>query len=162
MKGPPSSGQHVSAGSRSSLTSCVTRSVTGPVPWPASADLEQFHPYVARTPQLCGGGRHDCLDELDDASNQTERALTERHLGAASRAEQVGDESKSRTLDVGEEERGSAAGNDAPMNLCDLEMGIDLGLHRDEVPVTAKLVEKSAEVWEHEVAGPLSTVLSPR
>jgi hypothetical protein len=49
------------------------------------------------------------------------------------------------------------------MNLCDLEMGIDLGLHRDEVRVTAKLVEKSAEVWErHEVAGPLSTVLSPR
>jgi len=25
-------------------------------------------------------------------------------------------------------------------------MGIDLGLHRDEVPVTAKLVEKGAEV----------------
>jgi hypothetical protein len=32
------------------------------------------------------------------------------------------------------------------VNLCDFEIWIDLGLHRDEVVVTAKLVEKCAEI----------------
>ena len=153
MNGPPSSGQQVNAGSRSSLTSCVTRFGDGSRRHAACSHLEQLEADVACAPELCRRRRHDRLDQLHDSSNQAQRPLAERHLGPPGGPEQIGDEAEVGSLDVGKEQRRSAARDDAPMDLRDFEMWIDLRLHRDEVIVTAKLVEKGAEVGEGQGLG---------
>ena len=49
-------------------------------------------------------------------------------------------------LHVGEEQRRSAGGDHAPMNLGDLEVGIDGSVHRDEIVVTAESIDERAEI----------------
>ena len=68
----------VMTGSRSSRTSDVTTSRTGPVGQPAGADLQQVESDVARAPQLRRrrrqhglGQMHDALDELRAAACRT-------------------------------------------------------------------------------------------
>jgi hypothetical protein len=116
-------------------------------------DLEELEPNVARTPQLRGRGRHDRLDQLHHASNQAKGAFPKRQLGPLGGAEEVRDETEVRSLDIGKEQRGTAARYHASMDLSDLEMWIDLRLHRDEVIVTVKAIEKRAEVGEGQVYG---------
>ena len=146
MNGPPSSGQHVSAGRRSSRTSPVTRSTTGPLGTRRVPTLKQLAADVARVPQLAGCRRQERLGQLHDAANEPERPLAEGQLGAARRAEQIGDEPEVRALDVGEEQRRTARGNHAAVNLRHLEMRIDRRFDRDKVVVTAKLVDERAEI----------------
>jgi hypothetical protein len=81
---------------------------------------------------------------MNETTNQPRRPLTERHLGAASRAEEICDQPEVRARDVGEEQRRTARGNHTAVNLCCFEMRIDRRFDRDEVVVTAKLVEKGA------------------
>jgi hypothetical protein len=110
------------------------------------AYLEKLETNIACPPQLCRCRRHDGLDQLHQPANQAERALAERHLGTLRRTKQIGDETEIRTLDVGEQQRGSAARYDTSMDLGDFKVGIHLRLHRNEVIVTAKPIEKRAEV----------------
>ena len=62
------------------------------------------------------------------------------------RAEEIRDESEVGALDVGEEQRGTAGGYDATVNLGGLEMRIDLCFDGDKVVVTAKLMERELTV----------------
>ena len=101
---------------------------------------------TSRAPTELGGvGGRAVLGELDEPPDQTQRPLAECHLGAARRAEQVGDEPEIRALDVGEEERRSAGGDDAAMDLGDFEMGSTGGLDRDESFVAAELIDERRE-----------------
>ena len=162
MNGPPSSGQHVSAGSRSSRTSARDAIDDRPALHAPRADLEQLATDIARVPQLSGCRRQQRLGEMNEATNQPQRPLSERHLGAASRAEEIGDEPEVRARDVGEEQRRTARGDHAAVNLRGFEMRIDRRFDRDEVVVTAKLVEKRAKVRERHVVGLRTTVYGPR
>ena len=112
------------------------------------ADLEQLDADIPRLPELARRRRQQRLGQLDEPADQPQRPLAKRELGAASGAEQIGDEPEVGALDVGEEQRGTARRDHAPMNLGGFEMGIDLRFDRDEVIVTAKLVEKRAEIGE--------------
>ena len=85
-------------------------------------------------------------------ANQPQRPLAERHLGAASRAEEIRDQPEVRALDVGEEQRGTARGNHTAVNLRGFEMRIDLRFDRDKVVVTAKLIEKRAEIGKRQAS----------
>ena len=123
MNGPPSSGQEVSAGRRSSRTSDVTRSMTGPLGTPPRADLEQLEADVARAPELAGRRRQQRLGQLDEPPDQPQRPLAERQLGAPRRAEQIGDEPEVGAGDVGEEQRRAAGRDHAAMNLRGFEVG---------------------------------------
>ena len=146
MNGPPSSGQHVSAGSRSSRTSRRDALDDRPALHAPRADLEQLAADVARAPQLAGRRRQQRLGQLDEPPNQPQRPLAERQLGAARGAEQIGDQPEVGALDVGEEQRRTAGGDHAAVDLRRFEMRIDRRLHRDEVVVTAKLVDERAEI----------------
>ena len=112
------------------------------------ADLEQLGADVARVPELARRRRQQRLGELDEPTNQPQRPIAKRQLGAASGAEQIGDEPEVRALDVGEQQRRTAGRDHAAMDLRDFEVGIDLRFDRDKVVVTAKLVEKRAEIGE--------------
>ncbi len=113
---------------------------------PPRADLEQLGADVARVPDLARRRRQQRLGQLDEPANQSQRPIAERHLGAARRAKQVRDEPEVGALDVGEQERGTARRDHAAMNLRGFEVGIDLRFDRDKVVVTAKLVEKRAQI----------------
>jgi hypothetical protein len=91
---------------------------------------------------------------MHHTANQPKRSLAKRHLGTASGAEEIRDQPEAGTFDVGEKQRGTASGNDAPVDLRSFEMGIDLRFDRDKVVVTAKLVEKYAEIRKRQPSGP--------
>ena len=101
---------------------------------------------VARAPQLAGVGGSSVSASSHEPPDQPQRPLAERQLGAPRGAEQVGDEPEVRALDVGEEQRRTAGGDHAAMDLGDLEVRIDRRLHRDDVVVTAEAVDERAEV----------------
>ena len=124
----------------------MTRSTTGPFGDPPRADLDQLAADVARAPQRRRRRRQQRLGQLDEPPDQPQRPLAERQLGAAGGAEQIGDEPEIGALDVGEEQRRSAGRDDAAVNLGGFEMGIDRRLHRDDVVVTAELVDEGAEI----------------
>ena len=96
MNGPPSSGQHVTTGSRSSRTSRVTTSSTGPPPLPPHADAQQLDADIARAPQLRRRRRQQRFGQVHEPLDQPQRALAEGELGAPRGAEQIGDERESR------------------------------------------------------------------
>jgi hypothetical protein len=81
---------------------------------------------------------------LDDAPNETKRPIAKCELGSVRRAEQIRDQPEVGPGDVGEKKSGTAGRDDAAVNLGHLEMWIDPRLHRDEVIVTAKLVDEGA------------------
>src|SRR6185503_2942485 len=85
---------------------------------------------------------------MNETTNQPQRPLTERHLGAACRAEEICDQPEVRARDVGEEQRRTARGNHTAVNLRRFEMRVDRRIDRDKVVVTAKLIEKRAQVGE--------------
>ena len=92
MNGPPSSGQRRERRQpieprrrRDALGDRARRHPRMPTFSSSSAD-------VARAPQLAGRRRQQRLGQLDEASNQPERPLAERQLGAPRGAEQVGDQ----------------------------------------------------------------------
>ena len=150
MNGPPSSGQHVTIGSRSSRTSSVTTSSTGPLRRRgACRRARSSQRDVARAPQLGRRRRQQRLGEMHEPLDQPQRPLAERQLGAAGGAEQIGDERKVGAGDVGEEQRRTAGGDDAAMDLRGLEIGIDRRGDLDEVVVAAQPIEKRAEIGKH-------------
>jgi hypothetical protein len=114
----------------------------------ARADLEQLTANVACVPQLSGRWRQQGLREMNDAANQTQWPLAERHLSAARGAKEIGDEPEVGPFDVGEEQRGTAGGDHAAVDFRSFEMGINRRFDRDKVGVTAKLVEERAEIGE--------------
>ncbi len=150
MNGPPSSGQQVTIGSRSSRTSSVTTSRTGPVPTAGAVPTRAARiADVARAPQLGRRRRQQRLGEVDEPLDQLQRALAEGELGAARGAEEIGDERKVGAGDVGEEQRRATGGDDPAMDLRGFEMGIDRRRDLDEVVVAAQAIEKGAEIGEH-------------
>ena len=151
MNGPPSSGQDVIAGRRSSRTSRVTRSVTGPERHAPHADLEQLAADVARAPQLRRRRRQQRLGQLDEPPDEAQRPLAERQLGPPRRAEQIGDEAEVGALDVGEEQRRTAGGDHAPVDFRDLEVRIDRGVDRDDRRVTVEAVDERLEDRESSI-----------
>ena len=147
--GPPSSGQQVITGRRSSRTSEVTTSRTGPVATPLRADLQQIEADVAGAPQLRRRRRQDRLGQVDDALDERERPRAERELGAPRGAEQVGDERKVRALHVGEQQRRPAGGDHAAMDLGGFEVRIDRRADLDEIPIAAELIEERSQIAEN-------------
>ena len=95
---PPSSGQHVSTGRRSSRTSEVMLSTIGPCRDPAAPDLEQLESNVAGVPQPGRARREQLLGQLNDPPDQSHGPLTECHLRPPRRAKQVGDQPEIRPI----------------------------------------------------------------
>jgi hypothetical protein len=76
------------------------------------------------------------------------RATAESELRAPGRSEQVGDERKVGALDVPEEERGPAGGDDPPMHFRGFQVRVDRGFNRDQVVVARQLFDERAQVGE--------------
>ena len=86
---------------------------------------------------------------MHETFDQLEWSRTERELGAAGAAEQIRRQPERRASDVREQQRRSARGDDATVDLGDLEIGVDRRIHRDDGRVTAEEVDEGAEVWKH-------------
>jgi hypothetical protein len=127
----------------------------------AGPDLEQLEADVACPPQLRRRRRQQRLGKFDKASNQPQRPLAECKLRASRCAEKIGREPvrrasgwnrrripnpESRIPDIGKQQRRSAGGNDAPVNLCYFKVGVDRCLHRDDVIVTAEAIDEGTKI----------------
>jgi hypothetical protein len=116
----------------------------------ARTDLDQIAGDVARVPQGGRARRQQRVGQLHEAADEAQRALAERALRAARRAKQVGDEAEIGSRDIREEQRRPAGRDHPPVDLRGFEVRIDAGLHRNEVIVTAELVDKRSEVWKRQ------------
>ena len=142
MNGPPSSGHVVIAGSRSSRTSLVTTSVTGPPEPRFRPTLSRSRPTSRAAPQLRRRRRQDRLGEVNQPVDQTKRPLAERELGASRRSEQIRDEREVRIRDVAKHERRTVGRDHAAMNLRRLLRRIDRGIDEDDVVVATERSRK--------------------
>ena len=84
------------------------------------------------------GGRADL--QLDQAADGLER-VAEEEPGPLERAEQVADHRERRPLDPPEEERRPARLVDPALDGGGLQVGVDLRLDRDELPVRLEVVD---------------------
>jgi len=115
---------------------------------PPSPDLEQIQRDVARTPQCWRARRHKGFGELDGAPHESQRPLAEGPFRTTRGAEQVCDQTEIGSSDVVEKQRRSPGGDDAAVNLGRFKMGIDHCLHRDDIVVTAKLIDERPQIGE--------------
>ena len=110
---------------------------------------------------LPGCGGHEGFHELHEPSDQPERPLTECELGTAGCAEEIRDQREVGALDVAEDQRRTARGDHAPMDLRGLEIRVDRCGHLDDVARAAKDVDERAEVGDAHAGGTLEVYPSP-
>ena len=113
------------------------------------ADLQDLRREPARPPQLAGSRRQDRLGQVHQVLDQPQRPLSERQLRAARRAEQVGDQRKGLAPDVREEQRRAAGGDDPPMDLGSLEIGLHRCGDLHQIAIAPQLVDEASKVREH-------------
>ena len=97
-------------------------------------------------PQLARRQIGQVLGEVDQLAQEPPRPRAEGQLHPPRRAEEVGHAREVGALDVAEQQRRAASGDDPAVDLGDLEVGGDRRLHVDDLLLTPQQVQELAEV----------------
>ena len=109
----------------------------------------QAHPFPrqpAVAPEPARRQRGELVRHLDQLSQKALRPRSERQVDPAGCPEQVGDRGEVGPFDALEQQRRSARGDDAAVDLGQFEIGVDRGFDPRQLPLFFKQLEEGSKV----------------
>src|SRR6185503_19143834 len=100
-------------------------------------------------PELAELWRQNRLRDMNHLAHKVFRLWTKREINASLRAEHVRDDRKPAALHAFEQQRRTALGDYAPVDLRQLEVWIDLGFDSDDFVFSVESIEKCAQAGVH-------------
>jgi hypothetical protein len=99
----------------------------------ARAELESFKGEETMLPELCGSRRQKSFSDMHDLSHKRLRLWAEGKLNTPFCAEEICDYRVAATLYVLEKQRRASALDDATMNFCEFEVGVNFRFDSYEI-----------------------------